>query len=71
MDNGTIRRMSDLTDDEYKNMIEYQKKAEYARILFCKNHNIEYFNFEKCPECIHEKVEFESEKVGRDRNQNE
>jgi hypothetical protein len=63
MDNETIRKLFNLTDDEYRRMVEYQKKAEVATVLYCEDHEREYFDFEKqCDECIHEKLEFDYER---------
>jgi hypothetical protein len=43
-------------------MVDYQKKAEVATVLFCDLHEREYFDFEKqCDECIREQFEFEAE----------
>jgi hypothetical protein len=62
MDNERIRELFNLTDNEYKSMIEYQKKAENAQILYCEDHELEYFDLEKqCDECILEKLEFDYE----------
>ena len=55
MDNERIRKLFNLTDDEYKSMVEYQRKAEVATVLYCTDHGREYFDFEKqCDECIRE-----------------
>jgi hypothetical protein len=44
-------------------MVEYQKKAEVATVMFCDIHEREYFNFEqKCSECIREELEFDYER---------
>jgi hypothetical protein len=57
MDNARIRELFNLTDDEYKSLIEYQKRAENAQILYCEDHEREYFDFEKQrDECIREKL---------------
>jgi hypothetical protein len=62
MDNESIRRLLHLNDDEYKSMVEYQKKVEVATVLFCDLHEREYFDFERqCDECIREQLEFEAE----------
>jgi hypothetical protein len=59
MDNEQIRKLFSLTDDEYKSMLEYQRKAEVAQVLYCTDHELEYFDFEqKCSECIREKLEY-------------
>jgi hypothetical protein len=63
MDNETIRKLFNLTDDEYKRIVDYQKKAEVATVLYCEDHEREYFDFEKqCDECIREKLEFDYER---------
>jgi hypothetical protein len=63
MDNEKIRELFKLTDDEYKRMLEYQRKATNAKILYCQDHEREYFDFEKqCDECIREKLEFDYER---------
>jgi hypothetical protein len=57
MDNARIRELLNLTDYEYKSLIEYQKRAENAQILCCEDHEREYFDFEKQrDECIREKL---------------
>jgi hypothetical protein len=62
MDNETIRRVLHLSDSEYKSMVDFQKKAETAQILYCEDHEREYFDFEKqCDECIRDKLEFDAE----------
>jgi hypothetical protein len=62
MDNTRIRELFNLTDDEYKSMLEYQKRAEVATVMFCDIHEREYFDFEKqCDECIREKLEYDYE----------
>jgi hypothetical protein len=62
MDNESIRRLLHLNDDEFRSMVEYQRKAENAQILYCTDHDREYFDFEKqCDECIREKLEFHYE----------
>jgi hypothetical protein len=59
MDNETIRRVLRLSDSEYKSMVEYQKKAEVATVLWCEEHCLEFFDFEKeCSECVRDKLEF-------------
>jgi hypothetical protein len=41
-------------------MVEYQKKAEIATVLYCTEHELEYFDFEPgCYACIQEKEELE------------
>ena len=62
MDSARIRELFNLSDSEYKSMMEYQKKAESATICYCTDHDREYFDFEKqCDECIREKLEFHYE----------
>jgi hypothetical protein len=62
MDNTRIRELFNLTDDEYKSMLEYQKRTEVATVMFCDIHEREYFDFEKqCDECIREKLEYDYE----------
>jgi hypothetical protein len=57
MDNARIREIFNLTDDGYKSLIEYQKRAENVQILYCEDHEREYFDFEKQrDECIREKL---------------
>jgi hypothetical protein len=63
MDNETIRRLFHLSDQEYAQFVDYQKKAEVATVLYCEDHEREYFDFEgKCDECIREKLEFDWER---------
>jgi hypothetical protein len=63
MDNETIRRLFNLTDGEYRRMVDYQRKAEVATVLYCEDHEREYFDFEEqCDECIREKLEFDCER---------
>jgi hypothetical protein len=47
IDNARIRELFNLTDDDYKSLIEYQKRAENAQISYCEDHEREYFDFEK------------------------
>lgn len=57
MDNARIRELFNLTDDDYKSLIEYQKRAENAHIPHCEDHEREYFDFEKLrDECIRENL---------------
>ena len=70
MDNETIRCLFNLTDDEFNRMIEYQRKAEVATVLYCTEHKLEYFDFEKqCDECIREKLEYDYEKEEESKSQ--
>jgi hypothetical protein len=63
MDNERIRELFHLSDEEFKSMLEYQRKAEVATVLYCEDHELEYFDFEKqCDECIREKLEYDYEK---------
>jgi hypothetical protein len=60
MDNESIRKLLHLNDEEFKKMVEYQKKAEVATVLYCTEHELEYFDFEPgCYACIREKEELE------------
>jgi hypothetical protein len=63
MDSETIKHLFHLTEMEYAQFLDYQQKAEVATVLYCEDHEREYFDFEKqCDECIREKLEFDYER---------
>lgn len=60
MDNESIHKLLHLPHSEYKSMIDFQLKAEHAKILYCEMHDREWFDFEAdCYACIQEKEELE------------
>jgi hypothetical protein len=42
-------------------MEEFARKMKDAEIMFCSEHQLEFPNFEKCPDCEHEAHEFKDE----------
>jgi|GEM_PF-5304769 len=55
-----IKERFRLTPEEANRMEEFLKKAANAQVLFCQNHDREFFDFEgECPVCIAEKLEFQ------------
>jgi hypothetical protein len=48
--------------EEANHMEEYFQKAEKAQVLYCSDHDREFFDFEVCPECEIEKQYFLAEK---------
>jgi hypothetical protein len=60
MDNEAIKKIFSLTNDEFTLMVDFQKKAEHAKILYCELHDVEWFDFKAdCYACIQEKEELE------------
>jgi hypothetical protein len=60
MDNETIKKIFSLTNDEFTKMVDFQKKAEHAKILYCELYDVEWFDFEPgCYACIQEREELE------------
>jgi hypothetical protein len=48
------------TPAEANRMEEFLKKAENAQVLYCSDHDREWFDFEGgCPGCLGEKLDFE------------
>ncbi len=45
-----------LTDDEYKSMVDFQKRAETATLFYCDLHDVEWFDFKVggCYACAEE-----------------
>jgi hypothetical protein len=51
-----------LSDVEVSRIEEYLKQAETAEIMFCDDHEYEYYDFSGgCPACLEERQFFEEE----------
>lgn len=59
MDSETIKHLFHLKEMEYAQFLDYQQKAEVATVLYCEDHEREYFDFD---ECIREKLGFDYER---------
>jgi hypothetical protein len=46
--------------ERYALVTEYFEKAEKAEVLYCEDHDREFFNFEECPGCLEERRDFEA-----------
>jgi hypothetical protein len=63
MNPNELKKYFNLTDEQIQKFEEYQKKAEHAKILYCPDHDREYFDFETegCPICFEEESWFRYE----------